>query len=62
LKEVQTSLDANLSAAQSENAELAARIHAQRQEIESLLAGLESVVSDIDGAAKASTSYRWIGK
>ena len=51
------SLDSKIAEAQLENVELAARIQAQRQEIESLLSSLESVVGDLDDAAKASTTF-----
>lgn len=57
LKDVQISLDSKIAQAQSENAEIAAKIRAQRQEIELLLSNLELVVNDIDGAAKASTTF-----
>ncbi|KAL1984002.1 hypothetical protein VTN96DRAFT_9687 [Rasamsonia emersonii] len=57
LKEVQASLNAKIETTQSQNAELAERIQAQRKEIESLLSGLEAVVGDLEGAAKASTQF-----
>lgn len=37
--------------------ELAQRVQAQRAEIERLLAGLETVVADVEGAAAAATEY-----
>lgn len=54
---MQASLDAKIEATQSQNAELAERIQAQRKEIESLLSGLEAVVGDLESAAKASTQF-----
>lgn len=57
LQEAQTALDAKLDAAQSQNKELADRIAAQRKEMEALLSGLESVMGDLEGAARASTQF-----
>ncbi|KAK1141972.1 hypothetical protein N8T08_008295 [Aspergillus melleus] len=57
LHETQTTLDLKIEATQAENAELAQRVQAQRIEIESLLSGLESVVSDLEGAAAAATQF-----
>ncbi|KAI9041694.1 uncharacterized protein KD926_006592 [Aspergillus affinis] len=57
LLETQTTLDSKIEATQTENAELAQRVQAQRVEIESLLSGLESVVSDLEGAAAAATHF-----
>lgn len=57
LQETQTTLDSKIESTQSENAELAQRVQAQRIEIESLLSGLESVVADLEGAAAAATQY-----
>jgi len=37
--------------------ELAQKVQAQRAEIERLLAGLETVVADVEGAAAAATQY-----
>lgn len=41
----------------AENTELAQTVQAQRLEIEKLLAQLESVVTDIEGAATAATQF-----
>jgi kinetochore protein NNF1 len=57
LQVAQSTLDSRLEAVQSQNAELAARIQAQRREIESLLSGLEVVVGDLEGAAEAATKF-----
>ncbi|KAL2863483.1 putative cAMP receptor-like protein [Aspergillus lucknowensis] len=50
-------LDEKIHATELQNVELAQRIQAQRAEIEQLLAGLEAVVSDVEGAAAAATQY-----
>lgn len=42
---------------QQQNAVLAERVLAQRQELESLLSGLEAVMADLEGSAKTSTQY-----
>lgn len=57
LQQAENALNAKIETAQSENAALAERIIAQRQEIESLLSGLEAVMTDLEGSAKASTQY-----
>ncbi|QKX53009.1 uncharacterized protein TRUGW13939_00080 [Talaromyces rugulosus] len=57
LEHAQDSLNAKLETTQSQNAELADRIIAQRKEMESLLSGLEAVMADLEGSAKASTQY-----
>lgn len=54
---MQSALNAKLESTQSQNAELAERIQSQRKEIESLLSGLEAVVGDLEGAAKASIQF-----
>jgi kinetochore protein NNF1 len=54
---VQSTLDSKLEATHAENAELAQRVQAQRLEIERLLAHIESVVADVEGAASASMQY-----
>ncbi|KAL4801567.1 Nnf1-domain-containing protein [Aspergillus unguis] len=50
-------LDDKIQATEAENVELAQKVQAQRAEIELLLAGLESVVADVEGAATAATEY-----
>lgn len=57
LQHAQDTLKAKLETTQSQNAELADRIIAQRQEMESLLSGLEAVMADLEGSAKASMQY-----
>ncbi|CAI7620174.1 unnamed protein product [Penicillium manginii] len=57
LQQVQSTLDSKLEATHAENAELAQRVQAQRLEIERLLAHIESVVADVEGAASASMQY-----
>lgn len=57
LHEAQSSLNAKIEAAQSQNAELVEKIQQQRKEIESLLSGLEAVVADLEGAAGAATQF-----
>ncbi|KAJ5149059.1 hypothetical protein N7448_000637 [Penicillium atrosanguineum] len=57
LEEAQSTLNSKLEATAAENGELAQTVQAQRLEIESLLAHLESVVGDIEDAAKAATQF-----
>jgi kinetochore protein NNF1 len=57
LQQAENALNAKLETAQAQNAALAERVLAQRQEIESLLSGLESVMTDLEGSAKTSTQY-----
>ncbi|OKL59706.1 hypothetical protein UA08_05140 [Talaromyces atroroseus] len=57
LQQAESALNAKLEEAQSQNAALAERVIAQRQEIESLLSGLEAVMADLEGSAKTSTQY-----
>lgn len=57
LQEAQATLNAKLDETQAQNAELAQTVQAQRREIEKLLANLESVVTDIEGAATAATEF-----
>lgn len=57
LEEVQAALNKKLEATAAENGELAQTVQAQRLEIEGLLAHLESVVGDIEEAAKAATQF-----
>ncbi|KAJ5099292.1 Nnf1 [Penicillium argentinense] len=57
LQEVQSSLNEKLEETHVQNAELAQTVQKQRLEIEQLLSHLESVVSDIEGAATASTNF-----
>lgn len=57
LQEAKSELDHKLEATHAENAELAQTVQAQRLEIEKLLSHLESVVTDIEGAAAAATQF-----
>ena len=57
LQEAQATLNAKLDEIHAQNAELARTLQAQRREIEKLLAHLESVVTDIEGAATAATEF-----
>lgn len=50
LSETEKQLQADLKQAKAENEDLAVRIQSQREEIEKLVAGLESVVRDLEGA------------
>ncbi|KAL4996295.1 Nnf1-domain-containing protein [Aspergillus recurvatus] len=57
LENAKAVLDGKIQATEAENLELAQRVQAQRAEIERLLAGLETVVADVEGAAAAATEY-----
>ncbi|OQD72825.1 hypothetical protein PENDEC_c019G05695 [Penicillium decumbens] len=57
LQEAQSVLNDRLEATAAQNGELAQTVQAQRLEIEKLLSHLESVVSDIEGAATAATQF-----
>lgn len=57
LQEAQASLNAELDSVQAENARLTEKILEQRKEIESLLSSLETVMGDLETAAKASTEF-----
>ncbi|RHZ49698.1 putative cAMP receptor-like protein [Aspergillus thermomutatus] len=57
LQEVQSSLNAKIRATEAQNAELARHIQGQRAEIERLLSSLESIVTDVEGAAAAATHF-----
>lgn len=57
LQDAQTTLNNSLETTHAENAELAQRVQTQRLEIEKLLSHLESVVTDIEGAATAATQF-----
>ncbi|KAL4788439.1 Nnf1-domain-containing protein [Aspergillus varians] len=57
LEKMRGVLDAKIQATEAQNVELAQRVQAQRAEIERLLAGLETVVADVEGAAAAATEY-----
>ncbi|KAJ5461104.1 uncharacterized protein N7458_002656 [Penicillium daleae] len=57
LQEAQATLNGKLDETHAQNAELAQTVQAQRREIEKLLAQLESVVTDIEGAATAATEF-----
>ncbi|KAL2817244.1 Nnf1-domain-containing protein [Aspergillus cavernicola] len=50
-------LETKIQATEGENVELGVRVQAQRAEIERLMAGLEAVVADVEGAATAATQY-----
>ncbi|KAJ5698302.1 Nnf1 [Penicillium macrosclerotiorum] len=57
LQEAQTTLNDRLQATHTQNAELAQTVQAQRLEIEKLLSHLETVVTDIEGAATAASQF-----
>jgi kinetochore protein NNF1 len=57
LEEAQSALNNKLEATAAQNGELAQTVQAQRLEIERLLSHLESVVTDIEGAATAATQF-----
>ncbi|KAL4886345.1 Nnf1-domain-containing protein [Aspergillus karnatakaensis] len=50
-------LDARIQDTGAQNVELAQKVQAQRAEIEQLLASLEAVVADVEGAAAAASEY-----
>ncbi|KAL4938592.1 hypothetical protein BDV06DRAFT_215002 [Aspergillus oleicola] len=57
LEKTKEVLDGKIQDTEAQNVELAQKVQAQRAEIERLLAGLESVVADVEGAAAAATEY-----
>jgi kinetochore protein NNF1 len=57
LEKTKAVLDGKIEATETQNVELAQKVQAQRAEIERLLAGLEAVVRDVEGAAAAATQY-----
>ncbi|KAL4927795.1 putative cAMP receptor-like protein [Aspergillus undulatus] len=57
LEKTKELLDGKIQSTEAQNVELAQRVQAQRAEIERLLAGLEMVVADVEGAAVAATEY-----
>ncbi|KAL1977107.1 hypothetical protein VTN31DRAFT_3389 [Thermomyces dupontii] len=57
LQNAQASLNAELNEVQAENARLTEKILEQRKEIDSLLSSLETVMGDLETAAKASTEF-----
>ena len=57
LEEAQVNLKQTLEETHAQNTALAQTVQAQRREIEQLLASLESVVGDIEGAATAATEF-----
>lgn len=57
LQEAQSTLNNTLQSTHAQNTELAQTVQAQRLEIEKLLSRLESVVTDIEGAATAATQF-----
>ena len=57
LEKTKEILDGKIQDTEAQNVELAQKVQAQRAEIERLLAGLESVVADVEGAAAAATEY-----
>lgn len=57
LQEAQATLNDKLEATHAQNAELSQTVQAQRLEIEKLLSHLESVVTDVEGAATAATQF-----
>lgn len=57
LQDAQTTLNNSLETTHAENAELAQTVQTQRLKIEKLLSHLESVITDIEGAATAATQF-----
>ncbi|KAJ5655676.1 Nnf1 [Penicillium longicatenatum] len=57
LQEAQATLNDKLEATHAQNAELSQTVQAQRLEIEKLLSHLESVVTDVEGAATAAIQF-----
>ncbi|KAL2845778.1 Nnf1-domain-containing protein [Aspergillus pseudodeflectus] len=57
LEKTKAVLDGKIKATETQNVELAQKVQVQRAEIERLLAGLEAVVRDVEGAAAAATQY-----
>jgi kinetochore protein NNF1 len=50
-------LGTRIQATEAQNLEVAQKVQAQRAEIEQLLASLETVVADVEGAAAAASEY-----
>ncbi|KAI9374530.1 Nnf1-domain-containing protein [Aspergillus egyptiacus] len=50
-------LETKIQTTEAENVDMAQKVQAQRAEIERLMASLEAVVSDVEGAAAAATRY-----
>lgn len=61
LQQASTELGARLQTTQDDNRQTMQRIEAQRAEIEQLVAGLESVVKDIEGSIEAMNAGNPIG-
>ncbi|KAJ5183183.1 Nnf1 [Penicillium capsulatum] len=57
LQEAQSTLNNKLAATHAQNTELAQTVQAQRLEIEKLLAHVESVIADVEGAATAAAQF-----
>ncbi|KAK2794780.1 hypothetical protein FQN52_007550 [Onygenales sp. PD_12] len=57
LAQAQASLDEKLEDVQGENVRLADTVALQRREIEELLAGLQAVIGDVEGAAAATAEF-----
>ncbi|KAK2807548.1 hypothetical protein FQN50_005416 [Emmonsiellopsis sp. PD_5] len=57
LAQAQASLDEKLEDVQRENVRLAETVALQRKEIEELLAGLQAVIGDVEGAAAATAEF-----
>ncbi|KAJ5653532.1 hypothetical protein N7490_000535 [Penicillium lividum] len=57
LQEAQSTLKDKVESTHAQNAELSQTVQAQRLEIEKLLSHLESVVTDVEGAALATTQF-----
>lgn len=57
LREAQDTINAKIEDTQTQNEGLAKEVQAQRLEIQGLLAGLEDVVKDLEGAATAATEF-----
>src|SRR4051794_21019261 len=61
LTSTQSQLNAKLQTVQSQNSSLATIIQTQREEIESLLAGLEQSMADLEGAGQKLGAEEGVG-
>ena len=57
LNQTQSSLNAKLEEVEKENIQLAEKIARQRQEIQQLLSGIETVVKDVETAASSMHQF-----
>lgn len=57
LAQTQSSLDAKLEDVEKENLQLAEKIARQRQEIQQLISGIETVVKDVETAASSMHEF-----